>query len=197
MRRLHRQAPFDGTPHWRHCFAKPMISNATTVEEYIESLAPDRRAAIQAVREVILAHLPQGFEECLLYGMISYVVPHQLYPAGYHCDPSKPLPYASLGSQKNHMAIYLMNVYGDSETEQWFRKAFEETGKKLNMGKSCVRFRKVADLPLEVIGQAIARTPVKKYIARCEEARRGPAKKRGQPKKVAPQAATGSGRTSA
>ena len=103
------------------------------------------------------------------YGMIGYVVPHTLYPVGYHCDPKQPLPFACLGSQKNHMAIHLMNVYGDPATEKWFRKAWLDSGKKLDMGKACVRFKKLEDVPLDVIGQVIARTPVKNYIARVEK----------------------------
>jgi len=146
-----------------------MTSNAKTVEEYLASLPPDRRTAIGAVRNVILTNLPAGYEEVMQYGMIGYVVPHSIYPAGYHCDPTKPLTYALLGSQKNHMAIYLCNVYGHKETETWFRKAFTASGKKLDMGKSCVRFKKLEQLPLEVIGQVIARTPVDKYIACIEQ----------------------------
>jgi hypothetical protein len=146
-----------------------MTSTAKTVDEYLAGLPPDRGTAIRAVREVVLANLPKGYEEVMQYGMIGYVVPHSIYPAGYHCDPSKPLTYASLGSQKNHMAIYLCNVYGHKETETWFRKSYEATGKKLDMGKSCVRFKKLEQLPLEVIGQVIARTPVDKYIACIEQ----------------------------
>ena len=146
-----------------------MTSNAKTVEEYLRGLPEDRRAAISTVREVILANLPKGYAERMQYGMISYVVPHSIYPAGYHCKPTDPLPYAMLGSQKNHMAIYLMCVYGDAKTEQWFRKAYQASGKKLDMGKSCVRFKKIEDLPLKVIGQVVARVPVKNYIARVEE----------------------------
>src|SRR5271157_883898 len=99
-----------------------MTSQAKTVDEYLQALPPDRRTAISAVRQVILANLPKGYEECMSYGMIGYVVPHSLYPAGYHCDPKLPLPFVNLGSQKNHMALHLMNVYGDSKTEQWFRR---------------------------------------------------------------------------
>jgi len=150
-----------------------MTSTAKTVEEYLAGLPPDRRTAISAVRDVILANLPGGYEEVMQYGMIGYVVPHSIYPAGYHCDPSKPLSYAMLGSQKNHMAIYLCTVYGHKETESWFRKTYEATGKKLDMGKSCVRFKKIEQLPLEVIGQVIARTPVDKYIACIEQVLNG------------------------
>lgn len=146
-----------------------MKSTAKTVDEYVQGLPPDRREAISAVRAVILAHLPKGYEECMSYGMIGYVVPHSIYPAGYHCDPKLPLPYANLGSQKNHMALYLMCVYGDKATEEWFRKAWKATGKKLDMGKSCVRFKKLEDVSLEVVGQVIARVPVKEYIRRVEK----------------------------
>ena len=146
-----------------------MKSDAKTVKDYLDSLPEDRRAAISAVREVILANLPKGYEECMSYGMIGYVVPHSIYPAGYHCDPKLPLPYANLASQKNHMALHLMCCYGDQATDQWFRKAWQAAGKKLDMGKSCVRFKRLEDISLEVIGQLIARVPVKSYIARIEK----------------------------
>ncbi len=110
-----------------------MTSAAKTVKEYLAGLPAERRSAIEAVREVILANLPQGYEEVIQYGMISYVVPHRLYPAGYHCDPKQALTYASLGSQKNHMALYLMCAYGDPATNEWFRQAYAASGKKLNM----------------------------------------------------------------
>ncbi len=145
-----------------------MTSNAKTVAEYLDALPADRKAAIAAVREVILSHLPKGYEETMQYGMISYVVPHSLYPAGYHCDPRQAVMYAALGSQKSHMAIYMMGGYGDKATDEWFRKAYAATGKKLDMGKACLRFKNVEQLALDVIGQAIARISVDKYIARVE-----------------------------
>jgi hypothetical protein len=145
-----------------------VTSNAKTVDKYLGALPPDRRAALTAVREVILANLPKGYEEQMQYGMIGYVVPHSLYPAGYHCNPKEPLSFAMLGSQKNHMALYLCNVYGDAATTEWFQQAYAAAGKKLDMGKACVRFKKLDDLPLEVIGKVIARTPVKSYITRIE-----------------------------
>ena len=131
------------------------------------------------MREAILTNLPKGYKECMNYGMIGYVVPHSLYPAGYHCDPKLLLPLACLGSQKNHMAIHLMNVYGDPATEKWFRKAWQASGKKLDMGKACVRFKKLEDVPLDVIGQVIARMPVKNYIAAIEKRLAARPKKRG------------------
>jgi len=131
-------------------------------------LPEDRRAAIQAVRQVILKNLDKGFEEGMQYGGIGYYVPHKLYPAGYHCDPHQPLPFAGLASQKNHMAVYLTCLYGSAKDEEWFRKEWAKTGKKLDMGKSCIRFKKLEDLPLDVIGKAIARVPVAEYIGYYE-----------------------------
>ena len=120
------------------------------------------------MREVILRNLDDKYAEGMRYGMIGYFVPHSVYPAGYHCDPKQPLPFAGLASQKNHMAIYLMCIYGSAEHEKWLREEWAKTGKKLDMGKSCIRFKKLDDLPLELIGHAIARVPAKKYIAYCK-----------------------------
>jgi len=147
-----------------------MQSKAKTVAEYLKSLPADRRKAIEAVRKVILNNLPKGYVECMQYGMIGYAVPLSLYPAGYHCNPEQPLGYAGLASQKNYMSLYLCTVYGHKETEAWFRAEFKAAGKKLDMGKSCVRFKKLEDLPLDVIGKVIARTPVKNYIEFYEKA---------------------------
>ncbi|MFO0973174.1 MAG: DUF1801 domain-containing protein [Phycisphaerae bacterium] len=141
-----------------------MQSKATSVKGYLAELPAERRAAIEAVRKVILKNLDRDYEEGMQYGMIGYYVPHRVFPTGYHCDPRQPLPFAALASQKNHMAIYLMCLYGSSEQESWFRTAWAKAGKKLDMGKSCVRFRRLDDLALEVIGEAIRRAPVKKYV---------------------------------
>ncbi len=145
-----------------------MRSKAKTVDEYLASLPVDRRKVIEAVRAVVLKNLPKGYEEGMGSGAIGYWVPHSIYPPGYHCDPKQPLPFAGLASQKNHMAIYLMCVYEDEQHATWFRKAWAKTGKKLDMGKSCVRFKKMEDVALEVIGQAIKRVPVKKFVAHYE-----------------------------
>lgn len=142
-----------------------MKSSAATVPEYLASLPPDRREAIVAVRKVILKNLDKDFEEGVQYGMIGYYVPHRVFPAGYHCDPKQPLFYAGLGSQKNYLSLYLMCVYGSEELRDWFTKAWAKTGKKLDMGKSCVRFKKADDLALDVIGQVIGRMTAKKYVA--------------------------------
>ena len=142
-----------------------MISKASTVDEYLAELPADRRIAIQAVRKVILKNLRKGFEEGMQYGMIGYFVPHSLYPAGYHCDPQQPLPFVGVASQKNYMSVYLMCLYTDAKEEQEFRKRWAETGKKLDMGKCCVRFKKLEDLSLDIIGEAIANVTVKDHIA--------------------------------
>ena len=151
-----------------------MQSAASSVSAYLASLPDDRRAAIETVRKLILKNLDKGFEEGMQYGMIGYYVPHKLFPAGYHCDPKQPLPFAALASQKNYMSLYLMGVYcgcGDSSTDEtpdarWFRDAWGKTGKKLDMGKACVRFRKIDDVALDVVGEAIKRISAKAYIER-------------------------------
>ena len=149
-----------------------MQSNAPTVEAYLQTLPPDRRDALNAVREVMLRNLDSDYEEGMQYGMIGYYVPHRVYPKGYACDPRQPLPFAALGSQKNHMSLYLMAVYGGSTGHgEWFREAWLKTGKKLDMGKACIRFRKVEDLALDVIAEAVKRIPAAKYIEFCEAAR--------------------------
>lgn len=151
-----------------------MQSKAKTVEQYLAELPADRRSDIEAVRQVVLENLPQGYEESMLYGMITYVIPLRLYPAGYLGNPKMPLGYVALASQKNYMSIYLTNIYADRDmsAEQWFKKAYEASGKKMDVGKSCVRFRKLDDLPLDVIGQAVARTSVESYIKMYEESRK-------------------------
>ena len=154
-----------------------MQSKAKTVDQYLASLPADRREVLEAVRAVVLENLSKGYEEGMQYGMIGYYVPHSVYPAGYHCDPKQPLPFAGLASQKNHMAIYLMCIYGDAKREAWFRAAWAKTGRKLDMGKSCVRFRKIEDVALKVIGEAIKHAPVKKFIAQYELVIKSPGKR--------------------
>jgi len=146
-----------------------MQSKASSVKEYLAELPDDRRAALKAVREVILKNLDKDYEEGMSYGGIGYYVPHHVYPPGYHCDPKLPLPFAGLASQKNHMAIYLMCIYGENEHNKWFREAWTKTGKKLDMGKSCIRFKRLEDLPLELIGEAIRRVPAKTWITHYEK----------------------------
>src|SRR3984893_18384761 len=123
-----------------------MQSKATTVSAYLASLPDDRRKAIETVRSVVLANLDKDYEEGMQYGMIGYYVPHRVYPAGYHCDPTKGLPFAALASQKNYMSLYLMGLYcgcdgeNDSALSRWFNEAWAKTGKKLDRGKACTRF---------------------------------------------------------
>lgn len=150
-----------------------MQSKAATVEEYLASLPEERRRAIQVVRKVILDNLDPGFREGMQYGMIGYCVPHSIYPAGYHCDPRQALPFAGLASQKNHMALYLMCLYVHQPLADEFRRAWEKTGKRLDMGKSCIRFRRVEDLALDVIGDTIRQITVDKYVAQYEKALAG------------------------
>lgn len=178
---------------------------AASPEDYVASLAPDRKKAISAVRALIKKHLPKGYVESTQYGMISYVVPLSTYPQGYLGKKDVPLPYVSLASQKQHMAVYLMCVYGDAKLAQWFSAAWKKTGKKLDMGKSCLRFESVDDLALDVLGEAIGRVSVKDYIALYERNRGGktaakktkPAAAKKVPKKPAKKAtkkATAAGR---
>ena len=146
-----------------------MISKAKTVKEYLASLPEDRRKVIEAVRKVILKNLDKDYEEGMQYGAIGYYVPHEVYPNGYHCDPKIALPFAGLGSQKNHLSLGIMTTYMDGAEGKRFRDEWTKTGKKLDMGKCCVRFKKLEDVPLEVVGAAIKRVPAKKYIALYEK----------------------------
>ena len=143
-----------------------MQSKATTVDQYLRELPAERAAAIAAVRDVILRNLDRDYEEGMSYGMIGYAVPHRVFPAGYHCNPAQPLPFAGLASQKGHMSVYLMSAYGDKAEETWLRQRFAKAGKKLDMGRCCIRFKRLEDLPLEVIGEAIRRVPAKAYVER-------------------------------
>jgi uncharacterized protein YdhG (YjbR/CyaY superfamily) len=149
-----------------------MQSKASTVPDYLASLPDDRRKAIETVRAVILANLDKDYEEGMSYGMIGYYVPHRVFPPGYHVDPKQGLPFAALASQKNYMSVYLMGLYPGSDGARWFQEAWAKTGKKLDVGKSCIRFKKVDDLALDVLGEAIRRMPAKKYIEFYEKARR-------------------------
>ena len=145
-----------------------MQSEAITVQQYLAELPADRRPLIESVRAVILKNLDPTFEEGMQYGMIGYYVPHRVYPAGYHCDPKQPLPFVCLASQKNYMSVYLGCVYGHAEQERWFQKEWAKTGKKLDMGKSCIRFKKLDDLALDVIGESIRRISAKAFIKHYE-----------------------------
>lgn len=145
-----------------------MRSAATSIDEYLASLPDDRRAAISAVREVIREHLPTGYVESFAFGMISYEVPLSVYPDTYN---KKPLMYVALASQKNHMAVYLVNVHGMPALKQRLVDGFKAAGKKLDMGSSCVRFKRLADLPLPVIAEAVGATPMDAFVAFAKASR--------------------------
>jgi len=143
-------------------------SSATSVDAYIATLPEDRRATVSAVREVVRRNLPDGFEEGMQYGMIGWYVPLARFPDTYN---KQPLGLAGLASQKNYISLYLNHVYGDPRTEAWFKDRWAETGKTLDMGKSCVRFRKLDDLPLDVIGETIRRVDLDSFLRHYAEAR--------------------------
>ncbi|MCA9515702.1 MAG: DUF1801 domain-containing protein [Myxococcales bacterium] len=150
-----------------------MRHDATTVDGYLAALPDDRRAAIEAVRAVILENLDASCVETIGYGMLAYVVPKSVYPPGYHVDRTKGVPLASLASQKNHMALYLMGCYGLPDEEERFRAEWAEAvaagrAKKLDMGKSCVRFKRLDDVPLDVVGAHFRRLTADRFIAHYE-----------------------------
>jgi uncharacterized protein YdhG (YjbR/CyaY superfamily) len=148
-----------------------MQSSAKTVFEYIKQLPKEKRATIEVIRKVIKKHLPQGYSEIMQYGMIVYVIPLKRYPSGYLNDSKKPLPYVALAAQKNYYALYVMAVYGDKKLYSWFQKEYKKTGKKMDMGKSCVRFKTLKDVPLELIGKVINRMSVAQFINQYEALR--------------------------
>ncbi len=148
-----------------------MQSKAATVDAYIAELPEDRQKAVNELRKVIKKNLPKGFKECMNYGMIGYVVPHSIYPAGYHCDPKLPLPFMGLASQKNAISVYHMGVYADPKLYKWFTEAHAKASpKKLDMGKSCIRYKKAEDIPFKLIGELSAKLTVEEWIAWYEKA---------------------------
>ena len=146
-----------------------MQSNALTVKEYIDSLPADRKKIMSDIRKVILKNLPDGFKEVMSYGMIGYVVPHKLYPVGYHCNTDLPLPFINLASQKNYISLYHLALY-KGELLDWFTSKWDEiSDKKLDMGKCCVRFKKPEDVPLKLIGELTARITPSQWIEQYEK----------------------------
>ena len=150
-------------------------AKAASPEELLAGLPSDRREALGKLREVILANLPSGYVESMQYGMIGYGIPLERYRDTYN---GQPLAYAALANQKNHMSLHLMSVYGNPAEERWFKQRFAESGKRLDMGKACLRFKCLEDLPLDLIGETIARTSVERYIAGYEAIRRDTAERR-------------------
>lgn len=151
-----------------------MPSAATTVDAYVDALPDERRAAVSALRDAVNAALPEGFVEQMNYGMIGWVVPHTLYPAGYHCDPKLPLPFMGLAGQKGSTNLYHMGLYADDALLAWFQQAHAAASpRKLDMGKSCIRYKKLQDIPLALIGQLCGRLTVAQWVALYESSVRG------------------------
>lgn len=148
-----------------------MQSTAATPSAYLESLPDDRKQAMEKLRDTIAKNLPEGFEEGMSYGMMGWAVPHSTYPQGYHCDPKLPLPFLSIASQKNFIAVYHMGVYADKELYDWFISEYPKHVKtKLDMGKSCIRFKKPETIPYELIGELASKMTVQQWIDLYESA---------------------------
>ena len=142
-----------------------MTIKATTIEEYLDQLPADRLEPMTQLRKTVLENLPDGFKEVIGYGMPSYVVPHEIYPAGYHCDPKLPLPFMSFASQKNFVAFYHMGIYANPELMDWFVAEYpKHCSRKLDMGKSCIRFKKVEEIPFDLIGELVKKMSVEDWI---------------------------------
>ena len=147
-----------------------MTSDAKTPDEYVASLPEDRKEAISKLRAVIKNNLPEGFEETMSYGMIGYVVPHSLYPDGYHCTPELPLPFLNIASQKNYIAIYHAGIYADKKLHDWFVSEYPKyVSTKLDMGKSCIRFKKVSNIPYKLIGELAQKMTPQQWISIYEQ----------------------------
>jgi uncharacterized protein YdhG (YjbR/CyaY superfamily) len=152
-----------------------MQSKATTVATYIDELPEERKAAIKKLSSIIKKNLPKGFKEEMSYGMIGYVVPHSIYPKGYHCDPKLPLPFLSIASQKNFIAVYHMGIYADRKLLDWFLASYSKVASsKLDMGKSCIRFKKPEQIPYELIGELATKMTPQQWIEKYESAFRSP-----------------------
>jgi len=146
-----------------------MQSKAKTPSEYIEQLPKDRKEVISKLRKTILDNLPKGFKEEMSYGMLGYVVPHSIYPDGYHCNPELPLPFINLASQKNHIGFYHMGIYSDPDLMQWFTKEYPEHIKtKLDMGKSCIRFKNPEVIPFKLMGELVRKMTADDWIKKYE-----------------------------
>lgn len=147
-----------------------MTIEAQTVEEYLSKLPEERKAAVTKLRDTVRDNLPKGFSECINYKMIGFVVPHELYPAGYHCDPKLPLPFINIASQKNFVALYHSGMYANSDVLDWFVGEYPKHVKtKLDMGKSCVRFKKIESIPYELIAELCQKMTVDEWIALYEK----------------------------
>lgn len=142
---------------------------AATVEEYIEAQPEERKAVIKKLRTLFKKNLPKGFEECISYNAIGFVVPHKLYPKGYHCNPKLPLPFMALDSKKSHIAIHHMGMYGDPDLRKWFEEAHKKASpKKLDMGAGCIRYKKEEDIPFDLLVELVKKVTPQQYIDRVE-----------------------------
>ena len=147
-----------------------MQSKAETVKEYLESVPEERQKQFKKLRSIIKKNLPKGYKEVMSYGMIGWVVPHKLYPDGYHCKPELPLPFVNLASQKNFVAVYHSGIYADPKLMKWFTAEFpKHSSRKLDMGKSCIRFKKVDEIPMELIGELMTKMTVEDWIKLYEK----------------------------
>ncbi len=147
-----------------------MQSKATTVDQYIAELPDDRKPAMEKLRKIVSENLPTGYKEVMTYGMMGYVVPHEIYPSGYHCTPKLPLPFISIGSQKNFIALHHMGIYANPELLEWFVTEYPKHCKtKLDMGKGCIRFKKMDDIPYELIAELATKISVDDWIAMYEK----------------------------
>jgi uncharacterized protein YdhG (YjbR/CyaY superfamily) len=147
-----------------------MQSKAENVETYLSELPEDRKLPMQKLRKAILDNLPEGFSETMSYGMIGYVVPHSIYPDGYHCTPKLPLPFINIASQKNNISIYHMGIYANKDIYDWFCEEYAKVSKaKLDIGKSCIRFKKLEQIPYELLGKLVSKMSVEEYIAYYEQ----------------------------
>jgi hypothetical protein len=142
-----------------------MLSKAKNVAEYLKELPPDRELYLSKLRATILKNIPKGFEEVMSYGMIGYVVPHSIFPDGYHCNPLLPLPFITIASQKNFIALYHMGLYANPALLEWFIKEYPQHSKsKIDVGKSCVRFKKLDQIPYDLIAELLKKISVKDWI---------------------------------
>ena len=148
-----------------------MKYSADSPKDYIDQLPEERKKAFNKLRKTVLDNIPKGFEECMNYGMIGYVVPKSIYPAGYHCDTKLPLPFANIASQKNFIALYHMGIYADQELLQWFQAEYAQQCKyKLDMGKSCIRFKRMDDIPYDLVGKLMQKITPNDWITLYESA---------------------------
>lgn len=147
-----------------------MTSKASSPEQYLKEISSEQVPAVLRLRDVILKNIPKGFQETMQYGMLSYVVPHSIYPAGYHCKPTEPLPFISLAAQKNSINLYHMGIYAQPDLEKWFKESYAKQSKvKLDMGKSCIRFKKMEHIPFELIAELVQKMSVQEWISLYEK----------------------------